>query len=57
MKILSEIWNRFVIAFLIFVGGLVVWSIVNIVYVALMFTVVPLLWAAAVVVVLVRGYK
>lgn len=53
---IKEIWGRFVVVFFILVGGLLGWLITLLIFAATMFLIVPLLWVASMVVILVRGF-
>lgn len=46
MNILKEIGTRLISVFILFIGGLVAWFIVIVVLIPLMFVVIPLIWIA-----------
>lgn len=57
MNILTQIGNRLLGVVILFIGGLVAWSIVIIILIPLMFIVIPLVWIAVMVATLARGVK
>lgn len=57
MSIFTQIGNRLLGVLILFIGGLVAWSIVIIILIPLMFIVIPLVWIAVMVATLARGVK
>lgn len=57
MSIFTQIGNRLLGVVILFIGGLVAWSIVIIILIPLMFIVIPLVWIAVMVATLARGVK
>lgn len=56
MSILKEAWGRFALTFIIFVGGLLGWVILTLVFIAVMFLVVPGFWVATMIAILLKGW-